>query len=175
MTERFIHRLALLSAELGGVVLAAVIVMTGASILGRALNGLGLGPVPGDFELVEAGIGFAVFAFLPIAQLKGAHATVDVFTSLMGVKANRVLLAIWEVAMALVFALIAWRLFEGLKQKFANGETTFLLQFPVWWVFAACMAPAVIAVIVAVWSAYDRLRAVATGLDTRPVSGESVH
>lgn len=173
--ERVIHRLALASAEIGGLVLAAVILMTGVSIVGRALIGLGLGPVPGDFELVEAGIGFAVFAFLPIAQIKGAHATVDVFTSALSVRTNRLLLAVWEVAMTAAFVLVAWRLWVGTLQKHGNGETTFLLQFPVWWAYAACMLPATVAVIVSAWSAYDRIRGAATGRDTRAVLGGSSH
>jgi hypothetical protein len=41
------------------------------------------GPVKGDFEVVEAGIAFSIFAFLPICQLHGGHATVDIFTNLM--------------------------------------------------------------------------------------------
>lgn len=175
MIQRLVHRLALLSAELGGIVLVAVILMTTTSIGGRALSDAGLGPIPGDFELLEAGIGFAVFAFLPIAQLNATHATVDIFTSLLPPQPNRVLLAVWEVLAAAVFMLICWRLAVGMLQKFGNGETTFILQFPVWWAYAASMVPAAIAVVVATWSAYDRIRAVATGRDTRAVVGGANH
>jgi TRAP-type C4-dicarboxylate transport system permease small subunit len=156
-------------------VLCLLILMTSASIAGRALIDLGLGPVPGDFELVEAGIAFAVFAFLPICQLRAGHATVDVFTSALPDGVNRVLLAVWEVLATVVLALIAWRLGAGLVSKVGNGETTFLLQFPVWWAYAASLAPAVVAVIVAVWSALDRIRAAVTGRDTRPIGGEGAH
>ncbi len=173
--ERLITRLALASAAAGGGVLIALVVMTCASIVGRALIDFGLAPIPGDFELVEAGIAFSVFAFLPICQLRAGHATVDVFTSALSDRFNRLLLAVWEVAAMLVLALIAWRLLAGLVQKFGNGETTFLLQFPVWWAYAASAVPALIAVIVASWSAADRVRAVFTGRDSRPISGEQTH
>ncbi len=173
--QRLIERLALASAAAGGLVLIALVLMTCASIVGRALIDLGLGPVKGDFELVEAGIAFSVFAFLPLCQLRAGHATVDVFTSALPAGVNRVLLAVWEVLFALALALIAWRLGAGLVQKFGNGETTFLLQFPVWWAYAACQVAAVVAVIVAVWSAADRIRAAVTGRDTRPISAESSH
>jgi TRAP-type C4-dicarboxylate transport system permease small subunit len=82
-----------------------------------------------------------VFAFLPICQLRAGHATVDIFTSGLPDTANRVLLAIWEVLAAAVLALIAWRLGAGLASKLGNGETTFLLQFPVWWAYAASSFP----------------------------------
>ena len=51
-----------------------IALMSVASIVGRALSGLGLGlgPVPGDFELVEAGTALAVFCFLPWCHLKAA-------------------------------------------------------------------------------------------------------
>ncbi len=173
--QRLISRLALASATAGGVVLVALVVMTCASIVGRALIDFGLGPVTGDFELVEAGIAFAVFAFLPLCQLRAGHATVDVFTSALPDGTNRVLLAVWECVAALALALIAWRLGAGLVQKVGNGETTFLLQFPIWWAYAACSVPATVAVIVAAWSAADRVRAAFTGHDTRPIGGESVH
>lgn len=173
--DRFIARLAIYAAGFGGVVLCALILMTGASIVGRALTGIGLGPVTGDYELVEIGIALAVFCFLPYAQLKAGHATVDIFTSGLSVGTNRVLIAIWEIVMALAMALIAWRLYEGLLGKIANGETTYLLQIPLWWAFAASLVPAIVAVIVAVWSAFDRVRAALTGNDTRAHAEEAGH
>lgn len=53
----FIYRLSRWAAIVGGIVLVALTLMIVASITGRALIGLGLGPVPGDFELVEMGTG----------------------------------------------------------------------------------------------------------------------
>jgi len=173
MMEKFVRQIANWSAAAGGVALVALILMTCISIAGRAFAFAGLGPVKGDFELLEAGTAFCVFAFLPICQLRAAHATVDVFTSPLPDKANRLLIAFWEIVYALVMALIAWRLYEGMITKLGNGETTFLLQFPIWWAFAGSLVPAVIAVIVAFWSAFDRCRALVTGHDTRPFGGEA--
>lgn len=173
--ERLVSRLAQASALLGGVVLVALILMTCASIAGRALSGFGLGPVPGDFELVEAGVAFSVFCFLPIAQVKAGHATVDIFTSGMPASVNRFLLALWEIVMALAFALIAWRLLEGARAKYGYGETTLLLQFPLWWAYTASLVPAVATVVVAAWSAADRVRSALTGVDRRAFSGGADH
>jgi TRAP-type C4-dicarboxylate transport system permease small subunit len=173
--EKPVRLLARWSAAAGGAVLVVLVLMTCISIFGRALTFAGLGPVKGDFELLEAGIAFCIFAFLPICQLNAAHATVDVFTSPLPAGFNRVLVAIWEVLFALVMALIAWRLYEGMLTKLQNGETTFLIQFPIWWAYAASLAPALVAVVVAFWSAFDRCRAAATGRDTRPLGGEASH
>ena len=142
---------------MGGIVLTALVTLTCISVVGRGLNrlghsdlmeglapglaawlvGTGVGPIPGDYELVEAGIAFAVFAFLPICQLYAAHATVDVFAGMMPRGVNRFLTAFWEVMLAVVIIVIGWRLYAGFTEKLANGQTTFLLQFPVWWAYGA--------------------------------------
>ena len=140
-------------AILGGLVLTALVIMTCVSVAGRSLNKFfkgdwaqthiarladwmieaGVAPILGDVELVEAGVGFAVFAFLPLCQISGAHAKVDIFTSRLGARANRVLQAGVEVVFAAVLVVIAWRLQVGLVEKAEFSETSFLLQFPIWW------------------------------------------
>lgn len=172
-----IERIARLSALVGGLVLTFLIVLVCVSVLGRGLNtfghadflsslsegaanwliGTGVGPVNGDFELVEAGIAFAIFAFFPICQFHGAHATVDIFTSAMPSRIRRALVALWEVLLALVIILIAWRLFAGMEDKRNYGETTLLLQFPVWWAYAASVCAAAVASVVAVYCALARI------------------
>jgi TRAP-type C4-dicarboxylate transport system permease small subunit len=129
-------------AILGGVVLAVITVLTVVSIGGRAFIWAGLRPIPGDFELVEAGMGFAIFAFLPWCQLRRGHATVDLFTSLFPARVNRVIDLVTELLMTAVIVLIAWRLWYGMQDKIRYNETTFILQFPVWWGYAAAMAAA---------------------------------
>ena len=63
--ERLVNRLAKLLAFFGGAVLTALAFMTVLSTVGRAFVGMqiGLGPIPGDFELVEAGTAVAIFCF----------------------------------------------------------------------------------------------------------------
>jgi TRAP-type C4-dicarboxylate transport system permease small subunit len=173
--SRFINRLAVFCAILGGVVLSLLILMTCLSIVGRALIPVGLAPVPGDFEIVEAGIAFAVFCFIPICQYNVGHATVDIFTARLGLRANRMILAFWETIFALALILITWRLYEGLLGKLKNGETSMILQFPTWWAYLACFIVACVATLVGLWSAYDRIRAVIQGHDTRLVAMGAEH
>ena len=178
-----IERIARFSALVGGLVLTALIILVCISITGRGLNtlghsdlltglsqsfadwliGTGVGPVTGDFELVEAGIAFAIFSFFPICQMHGAHATVDIFTSALPRRVNLALIAFWEIVLALLLILVAWRLFAGLEDKRSYGETTFLLQFPVWWAYAASFAAAALAALVSVYCAGARIVEAATG------------
>ncbi|ODS64833.1 MAG: C4-dicarboxylate ABC transporter permease [Acidovorax sp. SCN 65-108] len=140
----FIYRLSRWSAIVGGIVLVAITVMIVASILGRALIGLGLGPVPGDFELVEMGTAVAVLFFLPWTYLKGGHATVDLLYMHLPAWAQRAVVLVSDLLMLAVWLVMTWKLYEGLLEKKQYMETTFILQMPLWWAYAACLVGAVI-------------------------------
>ncbi len=150
-------------AILGGVVLLAITVMTVVSIAGRAFIWAGLAPVPGDFELVEVGSAFAVFAFLPWCQVNRGHATVDIVTSYLSPRANRIIDVVSETLMTLAIILIAWRLWYGLMDKIRYNEVTFILQMPVWWGYAAAMAAASVGVLVSLFVLYVRVREAVEG------------
>ncbi|MCB1312573.1 MAG: TRAP transporter small permease [Sedimentitalea sp.] len=172
----FMLRMSRFMAVLGGLVLTALILLTCASILGRLLNTLfhgafmqglapgfstwilatGVGPVNGDYELVEAGVAFAIFAFLPLCQITAGHASVDIFTNFLPERANAFLRMLVEIAFAAVLVLIAWRLYDGMIAKMRYGETSFLLQFPVWWAYAASLFGSVVAALVGVYMAAVR-------------------
>jgi TRAP-type C4-dicarboxylate transport system permease small subunit len=193
--QKFMVGLARLMALIGGMVLTALVLLTCASVIGRGLNtfghsaffegisqaaadgliALGVGPISGDFELVEAGIAFAIFSFLPICQLFSAHATVDVFASYFPERVNKVLIAVWEIALAILIILITWRLFAGLEGKLRYGETTFLLRMPVWWAYSASFFASCIASIVSVYCAYARTAEAITGRRFMPSSEGAVH
>lgn len=180
---------------IGGIVLSALILMTCVSILGRhastALNsdavqsfapglagwllGMGLGPIYGDFELTELGMGFAVFCFLPLCQITSGHARVDIFTSFLRDATNRWLRLIIEIVFLGAIALIAWRLSLGMTSRMRTGQTTYLLEWPVWWPYAACMGAASVAVIVAIYMVYIRVLEAVSGTDIIGESGESEH
>ena len=184
----FFDRLSRFFAILGGIVLTVLIVMVCLSILGRSMNSVlngdfmqamvpafadallaaGIGPINGDFELVEAGMAFAVFAFLPICHLNGSHATVDIFTSKLSHRKNRLLRMITEVVFALVLVIIAYQLFLGTLSKQTTGETTFLLQFPLWWAYTASLLAAVVTAVVAVYTAVVRTLEFATDENRMP-------
>lgn len=173
MLHVLIQRLANIMALLGGAVLCLLVLMVCISISGRELadaayagwmGGIGdwliargVGPILGDFELVEAGVAFAIFAFLPLTQLSGAHAKVDVFTSGLSPRVNHALATFWSVVMATIIVLITWRLFVGMQDKIRYGETTYLIQFPIWWAYAASFVAAIAASMVSIYCAAMRL------------------
>ena len=173
MLHKLIEQLAKVMALLGGMVLCALVLMVCISVAGREvsdaayagwfggagdwLTSVGIGPILGDFELVEAGMAFTIFAFLPLTQLSSAHAKVDVFTSGLGPRINATLATFWSIVMAVIVLLITWRLYAGLQDKLRYGETTYLIQFPIWWAYAASLVAAIAAAIVSVYCAAMRL------------------
>ncbi|MFD0916083.1 TRAP transporter small permease [Pseudahrensia aquimaris] len=150
--DSWVDKLAVAMALLGGFVLIGIIVATCLSITGRELAVLGLGPISGDYEIVEIGTAFAVFSFLPLCTLRRAHATVDLMMPALGKWGNRISDLLVSVLMAVLSIVIAWRLFVGMGEKRLYLETTFILQFPVWIAYAICMAGALVFVVVALWS-----------------------
>ena len=140
----WIFRLSQWSAVLGGVVLCAITLMSVVSIAGRALIGIGLGPVPGDFELVEAGTAVAVFFFLPWTYLRGGHATVDLLYMHLPKWLQRTVVMFSDLLMLVLWLALTWQLWNGMIEKRDYFETTFILQMPVWWAYAFCMVGAVI-------------------------------
>lgn len=151
MLGRLVHGLAKWMAVAGGIVLVAVTAMMMISIIGRALIWAGLKPVSGDYELVSAGMGFAIFAFMPWTHLQRGHAMVTLLTDSFGRRANQFILVITDLLMLAAASFIAWRLYYGMLDKFSYKETTLLLRMPLGWGYAAGLVGAVVLVLVAAW------------------------
>lgn len=176
-----IHRAAVSIAHglavIGGLVLASLILITCASIVGRTFNSFlyldvvaaiapgtaqwlidtGVGAIRGDFEMVEAGMAFCIFAFLPLTQLTASHASVDIVTNILPRSVARFLLVLAEILFAVILVIIAVQLYDGLGRKMRSGETTLLLQFPVWWAYAFSLVGAMAAALAGVYMAVVRV------------------
>ncbi len=175
--HKSVRAVAYLMAIAGGIVLTATILMVCLSITGRTATsilhsgfmqqnlpalanwalGTGIGPIRGDYELLESAMAFSIFAFLVWCQVTSGHASVDIFTDGLRPWARRVLQAVIEVIFAAVLVLIAIKLYEGMLSQQRRRSTTFLLQFPVWWSYMAAMVPAFVAAGVGVYMATVRV------------------
>lgn len=144
-------------AWFGGFVLSALAILSVVSIAGRALSFAGLGPVPGDFELVEAGTALAVFCFLPWCHLRRRHADVNLFWHLFPPGFRSVLSVAADGAMLIVWLLLVWRMGVAMLGYRANEEVSFILQMPVWWGYAASMIPATLGCIIYFWRLLESL------------------
>ncbi len=182
-------------AVLGGMMLTALVFLTVYAVVVRALDRLfhwmlgadigtglarwmidaGVGPMLGTFELLEAGIAFVIFAFLPICQITGGHATVDIFTAGMSQGTSRVLRGVTETVFAAILVLIAVQLFGGLMTKFNSGQETLELGLPVWYSYAIALVGAALAAVVSVYLSSVRLIEMVTGREILPADLGAAH
>ncbi len=161
-------------AYAGGVALSAAAVMTVVSITGRAMIWAGLGPIPGDFELVELATAVAVFSFLPWSQINRGQVTVDILVDTFPARPRIFLGMLGDLAMAVVSGVIAWRLWLGMGERMPFGsdtlrdllalgdkpyypETTFILRMPVWWGYALAMVGAAFFAVVCAYTVWRAL------------------
>jgi TRAP-type C4-dicarboxylate transport system permease small subunit len=128
----------------GGVLLTLVMVLVVVSVSGRALLNFGLGPVPGDFELVEMCTAVVVFFFLPWCYLRDGHAMVDLVYIHFPRPLQRAVTVFSDVLMLLAWVVLTWRLGIAVGEKYAEQETTFILQWPLWPGYAAGFFGAVV-------------------------------
>jgi len=181
-------RLARLMAYAGGLALSLLIIMTCLSIAGRSASRflntdfmqthmpsasdwllvLGVGPIRGDVELVEVGMAFTIFAFLPICQITGGHAVVDVFVGFLSKRVNKLLQIVADILFAGVLTLIAVQLYGGFESKLSSGQTTFLREFPLWWAYGASLVGAALAALIAIYVMFERMRGFVTGHTSLP-------
>lgn len=183
-TGRVLERVARAMAYFGGVILVAIALLTVASITGRALLSLGLGPIKGDFEMVEAGCAVAIFAFLPLAQFKRGHVTVDIFIQQMPRRVQAFLGLIGDLLIAVMAYVILWRLWLGFGEKFPYGseglrdvlgmgykpfypETTYELEMPVWYPYGLSVMGAALFFVVAAYTVWRSLNWVLDGAEQR--------
>lgn len=181
--HRFVTNIARALAILGGAVLFGLIIMICVSIAGREINSFlysefatqrfpelaksildwGVGAIKGDFEIVEAGIAFCIFSFLPLTQISSAHASVSIFTNFLPGFLQKFLRALAEILFAAMLIIIAMQLFEGLERKFNRGQTTFQIEFPLWWAYALSFFGAFMAAAAGAYMAILRVYELFTG------------
>ena len=167
-------------AYAGGSVLVTIALITVVSIIGRALIPFGLKPIKGDFELVEMGCAMAIFAFLPWAQFRRGHVTVDIFIQSLPKRVQAFLGLVGDLLLTLAAFVILWRLWLGFGEKFPYGsdalraalgfgskpffvETSYELELPVWIPYAASLVGALMFFVVSVYSVWRALNWVIEG------------
>lgn len=181
-TGMVLETLARRLAYIGGALMVAMALVTVASVLGRALLSFGLGPISGDFELVEAGCAIAIFAFLPWCQLNRGHVTVDILLDRIGGRIKALFGMIGDLVITLIAGLIAWRLYLGFGEKFPYfdqglrdvlgmgskpffPETTYELELPVWIPYGLALIGAVMFFVVSLYTVWRALNWVLDGAE----------
>lgn len=127
--ERLLRLLCDISAAIGGVILVAMAGMTVVSVIGRAFFAH---PILGDVELVQLGSAVVVAAFLPYTQFRRANIIVDFFTTAATERSQRLMDVVGTLLYTLVLALVCWRVAVGGIDIRAAGESSMLMNLPLW-------------------------------------------
>ena len=134
---RWIERISLWFAFIGGVLLMLIALMTVVSVVSRKLFDQ---PVPGDVEITQYVIAVAIASFFPYCLFSGGNLIVDFFTAKASDNTRRVLDAIGALTLAFAMGLFAWRTVVGAISVKSSGETSMVISMPLWWTYAL-MAP----------------------------------
>jgi TRAP-type C4-dicarboxylate transport system permease small subunit len=116
-------------AVIGGLVFVALVVMEIVSIVGRKLVAM---PVPGDMEVLQMCSAFAASTFFAYCHLNHGDVKVDFFTHNWSPAKVAWLDAMGSLLLALFAALIAWRTAAGAWTLKEAGETSAILDWPLW-------------------------------------------
>ena len=161
----FVERVTGAVALVGGLLSLSVAMLVVVSVVGRWLSGTAaattlpwLGPIPGDFELVQMATAIAIFAFLPYCQARRGNIVVDTFTSRLPERANAVIDAFWDLIYAGMMGLLTACLTAGALEHYRSGQTTMLLQLIVWPALALCALLALMLACTALATAAMRMR-----------------
>lgn len=171
LVGRLVYWLARGVAIAGGVALLLVTAVTVLSILGRVLIPLGLRPIPGDFEIVQAGVLFAVFSFMPWCHLERGHAIVAIITDRFPVRFSAFAEFAWDLVMLVVAIFIMWRLSAGLADKLGNGESTFILRVPLWIIYSCGLIGAFVLIVAAAYCAFRSGQNALSDTPAKPSAG----
>lgn len=154
--EKTLQRLCDASAAVGGVVLVAMAVMTVVSVLGRALLAH---PILGDVELVQLGCAVVVASFLPYTQFRHANIMVDFFTSNASPRAQQRMDTLGTALYTLVLALVLWRVAVGGVDIHSAGESSMLMNLPLWIPYLLMLPGLALCVLIGTWQTLRALRA----------------
>jgi len=151
---KFLGRIAAAFALLGGAVGCAVALLTVASIAGRSLASR---PIAGDVELTQFGVALCISLCLPWCQLHGGNIIVDFFTQKAAPRTLRRLDGLGCLLVAVMMGLLAWRTAVGAVSVHGAGETTMILDLPMWISYAVLAPGLALAMLIALAQALAHL------------------
>lgn len=153
--KNLLGRIAAGLAIAGGCLMLAVALTVCVSV---ALRKFADSSVPGDFELVQIATALSVFSFLPLCQWHRGNIMVDTFTTWLPERAQRALDSLWDIAYALLMAIIAWRLLVGAGDTLSSNTVSMILGLPTGWAIGACAVMAIFLTFIALATASRRIR-----------------
>ena len=113
---------------LAAVVLMLLMIITFIDVLGRYLFSA---PLPGAFELTEIMMAMLIFAGLPLVSRANQHVTVNLIVGILSPKILHLQRLITQAIMAVVLAVMSWRMCVKAAEMLEQGDETSYLMLPI--------------------------------------------
>ena len=109
-------------------VLMLLMIITFFDVLGRYLFSA---PLPGAFELTEIMMAMLIFAGLPLVSRANQHVTVNLIVGILSPIILHLQRLITQAIMAVVLAVMAWRMWIKAEEMLEQGDETAYLLLPI--------------------------------------------
>ncbi len=109
-------------------VLMLLMIITFIDVLGRYLFSA---PLPGAFELTEIMMAMLIFAGLPLVSRANQHVTVNLIVGILSPIILHLQRMITQAIMAVVLAVMAWRMWIKAEEMLEQGDETAYLLLPI--------------------------------------------
>ncbi|MEE3266910.1 MAG: TRAP transporter small permease [SAR324 cluster bacterium] len=113
---------------LAALVLMLLMIITFIDVLGRYLFSA---PLPGAFELTEIMMAMLIFAGLPLVSRANQHVTVNLIVGILSPIILHFQRLITQAIMAVVLAVMAWRMWIKAEEMLEQGDETAYLLLPI--------------------------------------------
>ncbi|MDP7060702.1 MAG: TRAP transporter small permease [Candidatus Marinimicrobia bacterium] len=113
---------------LAALVLMLLMIITFIDVLGRYLFSA---PLPGAFELTEIMMAMLIFAGLPLVSRTNQHVTVNLIVGILSPIILHFQRLITQAIMAVVLAVMAWRMWIKAEEMLEQGDETAYLLLPI--------------------------------------------
>jgi len=113
---------------LAAVVLMLLMIITFIDVLGRYLFSA---PLPGAFELTEIMMAMLIFAGLPLVSRANQHVTVNLIVGILSPQTLHLQRLITQAIMAVVLAVMSWRMWIKAAEMLEQGDETSYLLLPI--------------------------------------------
>jgi TRAP-type C4-dicarboxylate transport system permease small subunit len=124
-----IARISFWFARAGAVVLAIMLLLTFADVIGREVLKR---PIVANIEMTELLMGLVVYLGVSLTTRVRGHVRVDILLNVMPRRARAVADSVTLLLCALFVAAMAWRLYDRAVVKFVKGDETDLWKIPTW-------------------------------------------
>lgn len=124
LARRVANALVTASAVVGGLALLASLLVILADVIGRSLDH----PISGSPDIIQLCFVLIVFGSVPICERTGGNVRMDLFDSSFSASANRLFDYFAVISGVVLFALIAWRMWESAKLSMMLDLSTNVLR-----------------------------------------------